>query len=268
MKLDMSLAWNDAVALLKANRELMLVTAGVFFFLPALASVFLIPELNMAGQVEDPELVLDYVMEIYAQYGWLFVLGGLIQVVGLLALLALLSDVSKPTLGDALKAGLFGLLPYIGVQLLLVLGLMLVGGVLVGAPAAAGLDALAAVLVIALLVAALYVGVKMSMTTPVIAIEKIYNPVQVIRRSWQLTRGNSLRLLGFFALLVLVYLVISMILGAVFGLIGAIAGGMVVTGILTSLLGAVATMIGVAVLAAVHRQLAGPSAASVSETFE
>ena len=46
MKFDMGKAWNDTVAILSANREVLLVLAGVFFLLPALASGLLMDELE------------------------------------------------------------------------------------------------------------------------------------------------------------------------------------------------------------------------------
>ena len=45
MKLEMNRAWNDAVRLVRRSREVVLIVAGVFFFLPYLAFT---PEANKA----------------------------------------------------------------------------------------------------------------------------------------------------------------------------------------------------------------------------
>ena len=53
-KFDMSRAWNEALAMLSANRETVLIIAGLFFFLPYLGMMLLLPDmaegLSMAGK--------------------------------------------------------------------------------------------------------------------------------------------------------------------------------------------------------------------------
>ena len=143
---------------------------------------------------------------------------------------------------------------------------------LVVAPLAAlGVGALAAIAMLVALVGAIYAMVKVSLSAPVIAIEKVFNPIAVLARSWRLTKGNSLRIFGFFVLIMIVYFVLSMVVGMVIMGVLTLLGdslGVIVNGVLSGLLGAFATVVFVAVLAAIHRQLAGPSAAAVSETFE
>ena len=60
---------------------------------------------------------------------------------------------------------------------------------------------------------------------------------------------------------------ISGILGLVTVMAGASAG-LAINAIASGLISAVVTVILVAVLAAVHRQLSGPSPAAISETFK
>ena len=90
--------------------------------------------------------------------------------------------------------------------------------------------------------------------------------------SWTLTKGNSLLLFAFYVMLVIVFFVISVVLSMVFGVVFALLGQgtalLIANGILSGALGAAATMVFTAVLAAVHRQLAGPSAGNISRTFE
>jgi hypothetical protein len=268
MKFSMSDAWRDATAMMSANREVLLVIAGIFFLLPGLATVFAMPGIQEA-MMADPTMAGDALMETYASWWWLLVIVMLVQLVGYLAMLALLRDTARPTVGEAIRTGLGGVLTAIGMYAVLgvaALTITLVLGLLATVSAALG-----AVLILVAVIAGIYVMVKLSLAMAAIAIEKVTNPIRAISRSWQLTRGNSLRLVLFYLLLVIVYLVISTVVAAVLGLVFALFGGstaMVLNGLVSSILSCVLTVVFVAVIAAVHRQLAGPSAEAVSATFE
>ena len=129
-----------------------------------------------------------------------------------LALLALLRDHSRPTVGEALRRGLVGLLP--GDRRLHAAGRSALGSslavVLVAdrragrRPVAGGADRRAHRRGRSLI----YVLVKLSLSLPVIAIDKVHNPFTALARSWRLTKGNSFRLFLFYLLLFIVYLVI------------------------------------------------------------
>jgi hypothetical protein len=270
MKFDMSEAWREAMAMITGNREVLLIVAGIFFLLPSLALAMTMGGLQEA-MLADPEAAQAQIFELYANWWWLLIAVLLFEVVGYLALLALLRDSSRPTVGEALKTGLAGLLPAIGAYILLVLGLSLVIGLLVGGAIASGNGAVAAVAWIVAFVAFVYVCVKVSLSGPVIAIDKVFNPFTVLTRSWRLTKGNSFRLFLFYVLLFIVYIVVAAVIGAVIGALTLALGpsvALTVNGIVSGLLSAVITVVFVAVVAAVHRQLSGPSAAAVSQTFE
>jgi MFS family permease len=271
MKFDMSRAWNDAVAMMSANRDLLLVVAGIFFFLPSLASAMLVPNMQEA-MIGDPDRMMEMMTELYADYWWIILLVTLTQGIGYLALLALLRDSGNPTVGEAIKTGLIGIVPYIVANMLAALAGGLVVVLLATVGGATGSGLLTGILMIAGFIVAIYLFVKFCLSGPVIAIEKRYNPLAALARSWQLTKGNSFRLFLFFVLLFLVYLVISIVVGGILGLLLALfPAGAVVTaiqGAISGLLGAVLTVVIVSVLAAIHGQLAGPSPEAVSETFE
>jgi len=272
MKFDMSQAWNEAVAMIRANAEVLLVVAGIFFFLPSLVMTLAMPDMGQlaAFDPENIEVFSAQLTQIYASWWWLILLAFLLQLVGYLALLALLRDDSRPTVGEAIKTGAIGLLPAIAAYLLYGIGAGLLVALLVG-PLAAISPGLAAIGLILAVVAIVYLSVKVSLSAPVIAIEKVFNPLGVLARSWRLTKGNSLRIFGFFLLILLVYFVLSMVVGMlILGLLSLLgnSAAVIVNGILSGLLGTITTVVLVAVLAAIHRQLAGPSASAVSETFE
>ncbi len=280
MRFDMSRAWRDATAMIAANREVMLIVAGVFFFLPNVATSLLIPQVEPSVTQPAPtEDIGQILAQLESQLQaalppsamLALFLSGLAQAIGLIALLALLRDDTKPTVGEALKVGIVGLLPYIGAQLLAGLGLGLAMVVLIGVPAAAGLGAIAAIFMLAAIPLFAYVMIKISLVSPVIAIEKLMNPVAILKRSWSLTKGNSFRLLGYYVLLLIALLVISMVIGIVFGLFSALMGTgtafQLINAVFSGLLSGAATMVLAGVMAAIHRQLAGPSTGSLENTF-
>jgi len=273
MKFDMSLAWNEAVAMIRTNAEVLLVVAGIFFFLPSLVMTIATPDMGemMAFDPENIEAFSAAMATFYGSFWWLILLVVMAQLVGYISLLALLRDDARPTVGEAMKTGITGLLPAIGTYLLYAFAAGLLVALLVLPAAALNSPGLAAIAVLAGLVLVVYFSIKVSMSAPVIAIEKVFNPLAVLARSWQLTKGNSLRIFGFFLLIMLVYIVLSALIGMlILGLLAVLGegAGVIVNGVLSGLLGAITTVVFVAVLAAIHRQLAGPSAAAVSETFE
>lgn len=276
IKLDMGKAWNDAVAMLSANKDVVLVIAGVFFFLPNAFATLAMPHATVeleamaaSGGEPDPAAMLEMFTALYSEIWWIILLLALFQAVGVLSLLALLTDSSRPTVGEALGFGAKALLPYIAVQLLSSVIMVLA----IALPAALGTliaPGIGALLALAGMIVAVYLYVKFSLSSPVIAIEKIMNPFTALRRSWQLTKGNSFRLFAFYVLLVLVLLVISIIASmvwAIFGIMGEQIGLFA-----TAIGGAIVSMgtivVFMAVLASLHRQLSGGSSEAVRDTFE
>lgn len=270
MQFDMSRAWNEATELLRANREVTWTVAGVFFFLPGFAQSLLMPEIRPPAGA-DQQAMIEYATKLYASIAPIFLVTTLIQLVGSLTLLSLLRDDSKPTVGEALKTGAIGLLPYIGVYLIMTVAMTIAIVLAFAVPAALGLTWLAVVLVVALVPVLIYASVKLSLVTPVIAIERQMNPIAIIQRSWRLTKGNSLRLFLYYFLLVVVYLVLALVVGGIAGLLLALFGQGTAfdigSGIVSGLVAAAASLVFTAVVAAIHRQLAGPSAGAISQTF-
>lgn len=271
MRFDSNLAWKEASAAVGANREVLLALAGVFFMLPSLAFALLFPQPDTPSGVTS-EQAMAIASEYYASAMPFLLPMAILQGAGTLGLLALFTDRRRPTVGEAIRLGFIGLLPYIGSQLLLGIGIGVVAGILFAIAAATGIKALVAVSIPLLVVAVVYVAVKTSLTAPVIIVEGRRNPVAALKRSWLLTRGNSARLGLFYLLLGIAFVVVMTIIVAVVGVVAALlAGGegaRVVSAVVSSGLGAVMTLYFVAVIAAVHRQLAGPSAEAVSVTFD
>ncbi len=275
MRFDMSQAWNEAIGLLSANRDVVLIVAGVFFFLPQLALALVLPQETIAAQMgaggDDPEAMMNALTALYASNWWVFVLIGVMQGIGMLGMLALLRHRSRPTVGEALVIGAKGFLPYFAVQILISLIILLIVMIPVAVGAGTGSVPAGVLLGIVALVAVCYVLTKFSLATPSIAIGRIMNPVAALSGSWKMTKGNSVRIFLFYTLLFLalmiVALILSMIVGVVFALMGPQAM-LIGNGLVNSLINAAWVAIFVAVLAAVYRQLGGSSEEAISETFD
>lgn len=271
MKFDMGRAWNETTAMVGANKELLAVIAGIFIFLPNLALALLVPEMMTGPSEVNPDNPVATLQAFYARTGIWFVLLTILQSIGMLSLLALLHD-RRPTVAEAIKTGLITLIPYIATQIIVILGASIVLGVPVGI-AAGALGPAAGVLVgILAFVILVYLMVKVSLVAPEMVIGANLNPVTALRNSWRLTKGNSLRLFAFYLLLfvgaIVVAIVISMISGLFVAMLGQNVAGLLVGGALNGVLAAIWTGLIVCVLAAVYKQLAGPSAEAVGETFE
>jgi len=268
MKFDMSEAWRDAKAMISGNREVLLIVAGMFFFLPSLLLGFALGDVEQSMvRAADPEQV---VLAVYAQWWWLFLLVVATTMVGYLALLALLRDTRRPTVGEAIAIGLKGLLPMVGVYILMSFTLGLLFTVLLGIAMASGSSAVSWLVNVVMVAVMLYVAVRLALVPPVIAIDKVFNPIKAIKRSWRLTRGNGARLLAFFLLIGIAYMVCAIVIGMVLSLLIVIAGeetGVILNAVITGLLGALVTILMVAIIASVHRQLGG-SPAVAGESFE
>lgn len=274
MKFDMSAAWSEALRLISANRQVITIVAGVFFFLPYVAFMLLFA--NQMAALEgaqasnpDPDAMGAAMMAFYGDVWWVILLFMVVQGIGMLGLLTLLTDRSRPTVGAALASGAKLFLPYFGAQLLMgvLFGLLLLVPIAVGAGVSVGAGVL---LGIAAAVGFVYLFVKFLLTPAVIAIERQANPISALGRSWQLTKGNSLRIFLFIFLLFLAVMIVggvfSMIIGLLFALAGAEAA-VIGQALVSGLVNAVFYVIFLGVLAAIYRQLAGTSGEAVHETF-
>lgn len=271
MIFDSNLAWKEANAAIAANREVFYALAGVFFLLPTLAFALLYPQPQPTPGM-SPEAAMEVVKNFYADAMPMLLPMVLVQGIGSLAVMAMLTDNRRPTVGEAIRLGALGLLPYILAQLLLGLTMGLAGAVLAGLGAAIGgvsLAVLAGALVVALIV---YAMVKTSLVSPIIMVEGQRNPVAALKRSWVLTKGNSARIGTFYLLVGLALIIISLIISAVVGLVATLVAGAEVTkvveAVVSSAVSSVVTLYSVGILAAVHRQLVGPGAGAISQTFE
>ena len=209
------------------------------------------------------------IVAFYAEYWWALLLLALIQAVGSIALLAILGDRDRPTVGDAMGRGLRFLPTQIGAQILTGFAILAPPTIGVALGAAIGSEGIAGLLGLLMLPVTLYLLVKFSMSSPAIAIERIMNPITALGRSWRLTKGNSFRLFLFYLLLVAAFTVLSMIATLVFGLVFALGGehvALIGQALISSLINVGFACVAYAVLASLHRCLSGPAATATVPT--
>lgn len=278
-KLDMGKAWVETTGLIGANRDTIGAIAGLFFFLPAFAAALLVPEMSNPpqppGSAEaDPQVAMqamvDQMSALYLDNWLVFLIIIIAGFVGSMSLLALLSDRGNPTVGEALNKGIRSIPSYIAAQLLSALAAGLAIGLPFGLLGALAPPAITAVFGLMLVVILIYAAVKFSLIAPVIAIDEERNPITALVRSWRLTKGNSLRIFGFFLLLFITIVIISALVQGILTLVFAAIGGTVEhigIGLVGALINTIMSVIFLVVIAAVHRQLAGPSTGGLAETF-
>ncbi|MBH0114191.1 lipoyltransferase [Novosphingobium sp. YJ-S2-02] len=280
MRFDSNRAWTGGIAKVMANRDVLIALAGVFFFLPTLLSGVFLADVQavMMANLEN-EAVLKQVMAEHMGSILALSLGSaLVQGLGYLAVMALLSGQGRPTVGEAIRTAFRSLPTLIAASLIYFAAfvlIMLVAGLFVGA--LGGLTGLAGVMsgvmVLFVMVGLFYTSIRLSLLTATIVRDGIANPLHALLRSWQLTRGNALRLLGFFLLLFAGYLALSFVLSLfVVTPVALLAGpGDATTlagGIVSGLIGAVASVIMTALLVEAHEQLSGGMPGSEAKTFE
>lgn len=271
MKFDSNLAWKQASGAVSANRDVMLALAGAFFMLPSLVVALLIPQPQPVTGASQ-EAMMATLSEYYSTALPLMIPMAIVQMVGTLAMLTIFTDTSRPTVGQSIRIGLQSAFPYILSQLVFGIAMGVVGGVVLGLASVTGSPALGGFVTIALLVGMFYAFIKTSLVAPVIVVDGERNPIAALRRSWRLTGGNSFRIALFYLLIGLAFMLVVAIFtglsGVLFALLAGAEGAKVGSAVVSSALWAVMTVFFVAVIAAVHRQLAGPAIGDSTTPFE
>lgn len=271
MKFDSNRAWKEATAAISANREVVYALAGVFFLLPGLAIAVLFPSPEPTAGMSS-EATAAMVSEYYASIAPYVIPMVLFQAAGTLGLLTLLTDRTRPTVGDALRTGAKAILPYVLAQIVLGLGVALIGGLVLSVGMATGSQAMTAIGMVIVLMMLIYAMVKTSLVAPVIAVEGERNPISALKRSWHLVGRNTARIAVFYLLVLAVFLVVTLVATSILGIVVALLAGAeavrLAGALVSSGVNAMLALYFVAIIAATHRQLAGTSAKSASSTFE
>lgn len=261
MKFVMETAWDETVSLLKGNLGLLATVAGLLVFLPAVAIGLFFPQETVVTEPEgDPSLeqVIEVMMAQFSEIGWIMVITTILSGFASLAMMALLRRNASPTVGQAMSEAMRMLPTYLGTIILQMFIIFGIAFLLVGLPyqqQAPGWMLLGLLLLIPLW---LYVFVKFSVSVAAIVIDGVRNPVEAIRRSWMLTKGNSFRIFLFFLLIGIAAVVILAVLSWIVSTVLALAPTSIAavgTALFDGAINLAAAIFGVALTVAIHAQL-------------
>ncbi len=235
-KLSITTAWNETAAFVQREARLLFPLAFMLLALPVALMEAIRPR---TGPNEVPEAGAWMIVGLVALVGTL---------IGNLALnqLALRSGVS---VGEALRHALRRLLPVLGAALLLIaagiallmavaiLAVLVTGGV-PGPDAGVPNEAMQRASLLMLIVVApvlVYFWARL-LPMPAVAVAEPGGPFSIISRSWRLTRGHVLKLVGFVLLVAILMIVLRIAAISVFGSLLIVAAGPAEPGSLSALL--------------------------------
>lgn len=269
MALSISKAWDESSAILKRDGKAIWTVALALIAMPFTLLTLLAPSSAAAMDAAAP-----------TQPSFLSLV---ITIVLLTATLAITAIALRPqsTVGEAISEGGRKTLSMIGAYLLVwiplfillvILAMLMIGAnadpeALQASLAAGNWPASLTRFLLVCIVIALLVGIKLMLMTPVAAAET-GNPLKIVARSWQLTKGHFLKLLGFTVLFVIaavialtaVIFIFGGIVIAIFGPPEAMTVGALFTGLVMGLCYAVFMAVYAVMIARIYSQLAGPEA--------
>ena len=256
-KLSISKAWDESRAVIARDGSLLATIALALFVLPGVISDIATPAAS-PGELPKPGYWIV-----------LTVLALLVTLVGQLAVIRIAIG-SGLTVGEAIRHGAQRAPVYLAATLIWVLPVLVITVLLaakvVGPPANA--SPIAALALILLCGVVLWFAIRMLMTSPVASAEAV-GPVEILRRSWQITQGHWLRLFGFFVAVIVGALVVITAVTAIGGILAKIIFGgvepLTVGALFVALLGQIVSgavsVILMVMVARIYVQLGGESAA-------
>ena len=187
-KLSLSRAWDEAKAVLARDGRLFLAVALAMFVLPGLVLSVSMPD-SEPGQLPPAGV-------------WLLVgiVAVLVSLVGQLGVIRLALE-PHVAVGEAIVHGLKRLAAYVLAVLIWVVPILVIGGVLYDFLAIneSHPSVGASVALLVLTGVGVFLGVRLMLSSAVASAENI-GPIAILRRSWQLSRGNWWRLFVFLVL--------------------------------------------------------------------
>lgn len=231
MQLDMMKAWEGATARLLANISLISSLAGALVFLPFFAFWINLPEdfrKIASGQVKVSEEVLIKVLsKFFDEFWWVILLLTLVQLVAKLALIILVADESRPTMAESIGKGAAKVIPYFLSAMVFAIGLGFISIFFITIASLTGIKVIAVMMIVLILVAAVYLSIRISLLSTVFCLTPSPKIIGALKTSWAMTKGNSGRLLGFYGLLFVAYVVVTNVIAIILGLPFALAGAKV-----------------------------------------
>lgn len=257
--LSISHAWEETKSRIAADGRLFVIVALALLALPSAVGQFATPG---AGMTRSPESVGAAVLMIAV---WL------IGLVGQLALIRLAIGPSV-SVGEAIAHGARRSPAYVAAVLLIILAILIASLPFVAALAALGVTfqpgapppPAAYIFLLVYIALLLFIAVRMLLASPVASAESA-GPINILRRSWELTRGHGLRLFGFLLLFIIAVIVVvgavsivtNLIVTMLFGTIEPLTVAALIVALVESIASAIATTIFIVMLARIYVQLTG-----------
>ena len=233
-------AWADVVAMVRANLGLLATLAGVFLFLPAFALWLFAPIPQPAEGGEGME-ALRVIYDYYVSHWPAFLALNLASSFGQAAILTLLLDRDRPTVGEALTVALRMLPGYFALGLLT--NLVITFGFML------------------FIVPGVFLMGRLAVVGPTMIGERVGNPVTAMQIGWGHTAGSAWRIAGFLLLVAIVGWIglsaASSVIGVVAGLLLPEGAKILATAVADALGGAGLALLLALLSAAVYRQLRG-----------
>jgi hypothetical protein len=278
MKLSITAAWNETAAFLQKEWWPVFLIAFALTSLPGLILQALMPGMMAGRMAMTPGSPPDLAQLVAAMRPFFLALIPLLLLsmwgnltVNVLALRR------ETVVGSAFGRAARRLPALIGATLLLFV-VLLIASLPIGVALAMGIRSghagLPALLIVLLVVAAVFVMVRLIPMNAAAAAEDV-GPIGILRRSWQLTAGHFWKLLAFLLLMVVLFLVIMMAVGAVFGILIVLVTGPPLPGsfaafvvsLVSGLVQAGFISVFLVFVARIYAQLAGDPA-SVAKVFD
>lgn len=278
---NLSKVWDRSVELVMANAQLLAIIAGVFMLVPTLVMYLAVPELATMATMQpepgaNPEEIFEQFSETYGEMAPFGLVGFLLSIIAYSSMVALMGE-NGVTVGEAIVRGAKSIPTFIAVFILFLIAYF-IAIILVFVPAglfsmlgSAG-AAIGGILgFIAAIAMTFFMIARFSVVLPIIILEKTLNPFTAILRSWKLTAPKQWAITGFWALILIVYFIIAIVVGGILGVVAALGSGAtsaLIMGIFNGLLGVVVAMLFSGIVVALYQGLTGATAESVSEAFE
>lgn len=236
MKFSYDRAWNDVLWLWRAHGEFLAIIAGLLLMIPNFARNLLIPPPAIASF--DNAAIAELEQYFVDNSLWLFLLS-LPVLAGSAAILALMVDSRRPTVGQALGMAFF-MLPSIFV-LNLLSNLAVLGGL------------------IAFILPGIYLLGRLSVAPAWQMAHRNMNPITAIARAFDLTRGNGWSITGIILIFWITGAIVVRGIGAILGIVTSFIipkmSLLAVSAFISAILSATLMLVMLVLAAAIYRQL-------------
>lgn len=288
--IDIGRVFATSWAMLRQRFWLLVGMFAVFFAIQVVGAVVMVLVLGLLGAVgeagigaglENPTALtgmgIGIIMLAIVFYGVYLVLVLAQQA----ALVVIASPLEEASFGTAMARGFKSALPFLGIALILLVGYFAISAAIFAVAGVAGIagglagNAAGTVMSLLLMPILIYLGCRMAVLVPVVAVDQVWGPISAIRRSWAVTRGRVLGIflatLAFGVLtLAIVGLPFLLMFGAVFSAEqspGASAGVALLGMLLFIPLFVAYTAFAAAYSGALHSELTGGGAERLEEVF-